>query len=233
MLISSLRAQESWSSALEGISDLGGKMAHYYPRKNGWMRFAEFEERLWGKGGGGKCGTVKSATLQESFHFGNKSSLSFWPSISQTAHLAPCLIAYLSLQPLLSITQLLHLLLVANLLLRKPQNTLRWIMWEWHLSQLFELREQAAGWEESWRGEFCWSDMPFLARLTLKGGAEGISRELLESGMWEAFWHSKMIRKWGKLLLMGQWIEYCSEWGFSPTLTKVNDAKQFNQLHPA
>ena len=69
----------------------------------------------------------------------------FWPSISHTAHLAPCLIAYLSLQPLLSITQLLHLLLVANLLLRKPQNTLRCITWAWPLSQLFELSE-AGSW---------------------------------------------------------------------------------------
>lgn len=145
MLISSLKAQQScWSSALEEMSDLGTKMAHYYPRKMGKWGLLNSE---MGCGERGEEGNVWLWNLQlcgNLFILATRALCAFRPSISQTAHLAPCLIAYLSLQPL-SITQLLHLLLVANLLLGKPQNTLRWITWEWHLSQLFELRE-AGSW---------------------------------------------------------------------------------------
>lgn len=41
-------------------------------------------------------------------------------------------------------------------------------------------KRQAAGWEESWIEEVCWSNRPCLARLTFKGEAEGLSWKLLE-----------------------------------------------------
>lgn len=71
--------------------------------------------------------------------------LCFLDLFSWAAHLAACFQVHLFLQPLLSITQLPHLLPFANRMLRKPHDTLYWIMGEWCLSWLFELRE-AGSW---------------------------------------------------------------------------------------
>lgn len=93
------------------------------------------------------------------------------------------------LQPPLGLTQLLHLLPVATLLLRKPQNT--------HGRGPFHgygnPERQAAGWEASWVGELCWSSSRDQ-REGLSTVAGGMSLELLGGVVWEALCHSKGIR---------------------------------------
>lgn len=138
----------------------------------------------------------------------------FWPSTSQAAHLAPCLIAYLSLQPVLhsfSICCWLPTCCLGNLRILCAElrgsgpfhSYLNWV-------------RQAAGWEESWQAELCWGHVPSKADSQRWEFSSGVARRCHVG----SFGYSKMIRKWrGKLLLMGQWIEYCNEWDFSPSST--------------
>lgn len=131
----SLHGPESCgSSVFDGSADLGATMAGNYLRK-------------MGGGSRGRRGTWDCEI------FDSAGTLPLWPpefSLHSSLHLPGWQLGALPrcpplLQPPLGLTQLLHLLLVATLLLREPQNTLRGPTWEGPLSQLWEPRE-AGSW---------------------------------------------------------------------------------------
>lgn len=195
MLISSLKAQWScWNVAWEAKSDSGAETAHYYPRKMGKWGLLNLEMGCGEEGAEGERARVKSATSQESFHLGSKSSLCFL-ALSLSPRLPTWLRASLPTSPC-SLYSALRSFSICCWLptcclgnpsilcaeLRGSGTFHSYLNWE----RGRQLGGRKVG-EKSFAGATCPAEQDW-ARLTLRGGAAGWW-ELLLAVMWDAFLH--------------------------------------------
>lgn len=163
------------------------------------MRSAEFWRCAEGKSKSRRMDCEACSVTGITPFWAVRALVAFWPSVSHTARLAARLVAHLSLQPLQGLHSFPICCWLPACCLESPSMLRAELRGRGPSHGSLNWARQAAGWEESWRAELCWGNMPSKA----DSQRWGLSSEVARRCHVGSFCHSKIIRNWrGELLLI-------------------------------